>query len=451
MYITRFIARSCQIRDLKKGCGALNMSNSQRSSHIKGGKSLPLRVGGQQAGPSASTQTQGASSRGRAKMNRDEKASLPEGRLPRSLQSGLLLPPKGRLPHPEMGGTMTRPPSENPFVVYTKSSLMPLSPATSSRPTISFSRQNQNLGVSPQPVIQTSGLRTNYHMQPYLQSDFINIVGQPPQYIKDKMNEEMSKHHSKEGSAFQVTADSSGRKRPGPKLQLDLSKHSPPSKERNIQPPPAPKKARMDKSLSKHTMHQSPSSSSSSQQQLPPHQQQHHYSEPHPHTGSTSVISSNHSDSSFHTTMSWSHLKPDQQQQFTPIEDIDIQLQFILAQEFGELPEQGQISPAQPQRNGTSNPVELLKQTPMQSELVKKVTVASGPAGTQAQTRTQVPMKQVAIHTQQQSAGVASDHESIKSSSGISTSPSMRQRERESSGKGIEIAYIYRKSRIFQY
>ena len=173
----------------------------------------------------------------------------------------------------------------------------------------------------------------------------------PPQHViqMSEMSRERSSHHSRGGggSAFQATIDSSGnghprehRKRPGPELQLESSKRSPPSDERNIRPPPASlrlpskgaptavhqfmspfmesdeakdsklkeqfppgfdydpnlpmnlkyqllayqneqkrqEKARMDKPSSKHSVHHSPSSSSQQQQQLQQHH--HHHGEP---------------------------------------------------------------------------------------------------------------------------------------------------------------------------
>ena len=154
------------------------------NSHIKENKSLPPPVGGQQAGPSATSQARGTSSQRRAKRKRDEtEAPSPEGSPPRTLQSGLLphdssahksqrtMPmdssfhameynyPGGGLPRLEMGGSMTWPLSENRVALNPSHMLSPATEyefryyplVTSSSPMISTSsssRQNQNLGVN---------------------------------------------------------------------------------------------------------------------------------------------------------------------------------------------------------------------------------------------------------------------------------------------------------------
>jgi hypothetical protein len=70
----------------------------------------------------------------------------------------------------------------------------------------------------------------------------------PQHVIQSEMSRERSYHRSRRGSAFHLaTVDSSGnghprehRKRPGPELQLESSKRSPPSDERNARPPSIP-------------------------------------------------------------------------------------------------------------------------------------------------------------------------------------------------------------------
>ena len=80
---------------------------------------------------------------------------------------------------------------------------------------------------------------------------FTGGVITPPQHViqineMNEMNRERSNHHSRGGSAFQATIETSGnghprehRKRPGPEIPLESSKRSPPSDERNLRPPPA--------------------------------------------------------------------------------------------------------------------------------------------------------------------------------------------------------------------
>ena len=392
----------------------------RRSSRIKEYKSLPPPVGEQQVGPSATSQARGTSSQRRVKRKRDETEATPhEGSLPRTLQSGLLphgspshksqrtMPmdssshegyyPRGRLPQLEMGGTMTRPPSENPS----------LDPPNQRGPPPSkhIGELMQNIGstsaavsgphvsmgsLHPSSMLPSIGGGTGglggpgkqvergqvqeIREPPRRKSDDALLTGKipdqqqqqkagglpfgqfgggvTPQHViqMNEMVRDRSNHHSRGGSAFQATVDSSGnghprehRKRPRPELQLESSKRSPPSDERNIRPPPATlrlpskgiptttmhqfmspflesdgakdskieeqfppgfdydpnlpmnlqyqllaykneqkrqEKARqLDKPPSKHTMHQSPSSSS--QQQLPPQQPpQHHHGEP---------------------------------------------------------------------------------------------------------------------------------------------------------------------------
>ena len=303
-------------------------------SRIQKYTSLLPPVGGQQAGPSATSQTRGTSSQRRAKRKRDETEAPPhEGSLPRTLHSDLLphgsssrksqrtMPmdssshegyyyhnfPGGGLPLLEMGGTMTQPPSENTSLVPPDQRGLP-----PSKQVVTTGELIQNIGstsaavsgphVSMGSLYPTSMLPSigggtgglggpgkqverEIREPPRRKSDDALLTGKMPDQQQQQkpglpfgqfgggvtpqhviqMNEmvrDQSNHHSRGGSAFQATVDSGGnghprehRKRPGPKLQLELSKRSPPSDERNIRPPPASLRL-PSKGIPTTTMHQ---------------------------------------------------------------------------------------------------------------------------------------------------------------------------------------------------
>ena len=250
-------------------------------------KSLPPPVGGQQAGPSATSQARGTSSQRRVKRKRDETEAPPhEGSLPRTLHSDLLphdsssrksqrtMPmdssshegyyyhnyPGGGLPLLEIGGTITRPPSENPSLVPPNQRGPP-----PSKQVVTLSELMQNIGstsaavsgphvsmgsLHPTSMLPSIGGGTGglggpgkqvergqvqeIREPPRRKSNGSLLTGKmpdqqqqqkpgglpfgqfgggvTPQHViqTSEMVRDRSNHHSRGGSAFQATIDSSG-------------------------------------------------------------------------------------------------------------------------------------------------------------------------------------------------------------------------------------------------